>query len=130
MSADPTVVLPLLIFDGDCAFCSSTVRFGRRWIGRMPLATPYQTTDVELFGLTAAQCQQAVQYIASDRRVHAGEDAVSRLLLDAGRGWWLLGAVMRLPGIRWLSGVAYRWVAKNRHRLPGGTPACDINSRT
>jgi predicted DCC family thiol-disulfide oxidoreductase YuxK len=130
MSADPTVVLPLLIFDGDCAFCSSSVRFGQRWIGRMPAATPYQHTDLEHFGLTAAQCEQAVRYVARDHQVYAGEDAVSMLLRGAGRGWWLLGSVMRLPGIHWLSGVAYRWVARNRHRLPGGTPACDLKSRT
>lgn len=130
MSAEPIVSLPLLVFDGDCAFCSSTVRFGQRWIGRMPAVTPYQTTDLEAFGLTAEQCEQAVRYVARDRQVYAGEDAVSMLLRGAGRGWWVLGSVMRLPGIHWLSGVAYRWVAKNRHRLPGGTPACDVRSRT
>ena len=130
MSAEPIVSLPLLVFDGDCAFCSSTVRFGQRWIGRMPAVTPYQTTDLEQFGLTAEQCEQAVRYVARDRQVYAGEDAVSMLLRGAGRGWWVLGSVMRLPGIHWLSGVAYRWVAKNRHRLPGGTPACDVRSRT
>ncbi len=96
----------------------------------MPAVTPYQTTDLEPFGLTAEQCERAVQYIAADRRVFAAEDAVSTLLRGAGRGWWVLGSLMRLPGVHWLSGVAYRWVARNRHRLPGGTPACDVRSRT
>ncbi|MEN9645757.1 MAG: hypothetical protein RL238_2426 [Actinomycetota bacterium] len=130
MSTEPTIALPLLVFDGDCAFCSSSVRFGQRWIGRMPQVSPYQFTDLAVLDLTAAQCEAAVQYVARDRHVYSGEDAVSMLLLGAGRGWWLLGAVMRVPGIHWLSGVAYRWVAKNRHRLPGGTPACDLRTRT
>jgi len=130
MSTDVTVSLPLLVFDGDCAFCSSSVRFGQRWIGRMPAVSPFQTTELAPLGITAEQCDQAVQYVARDRHVYAGEDAVSMLLLGAGRGWWLLGAMMRVPGIHWLSGVAYRWVATNRHRLPGGTPACDVRSRT
>jgi hypothetical protein len=33
---------------------------------------------------------------------------------------------MALPGIRQLAGVVYRLVAKYRHKLPGGTPACKL----
>ncbi len=124
-----TVSLPLLVFDGDCAFCSTSVRTATRWIGRMPAASPYQFTDLDALGLTAAQCELAVKYVDRDRRVHSGEDAVSKLLVDAGKGWWLLGSIMRVPGIHWFSGVAYRWVARNRHRLPGGTPACSLADR-
>ena len=122
----PAPSLPLLVFDGDCAFCSSSVRFAQRWIGRMPPVVPYQHADLEALGLTAAACETAVQYVARDHRVYAAEDGVSALLLAAGKGWWLLGALMRVPGIHWLSGVAYRWVARNRHRLPGGTAACAV----
>ncbi|MCB0981404.1 MAG: DUF393 domain-containing protein [Acidimicrobiaceae bacterium] len=122
----PAPTLPVLVFDGDCAFCSSSVRFAQRWIRRMPPVVPYQQMDLEVLGLTPAQCETAVQYVARDHRVYAAEDGVSALLLAAGRGWWLLGALMRVPGIHWLSGVVYRWVARNRHRLPGGTAACEM----
>jgi predicted DCC family thiol-disulfide oxidoreductase YuxK len=121
--------LPLLIFDGDCAFCSSSVRWGERHIRRMPAAQPYQFTDLEPFGLTADECNLAVQYVEPDGRVHSAEDAVSALLVDAGKGWRVLGRAMRLPGLHWLSGVIYRWVARNRSRLPGGTAACAIPRR-
>ncbi len=133
MSVDPrpstAIALPVLVFDGDCAFCSTSVRVATRWIGRMPTVTPYQFTDLEQLGLTAAECEQAVRYVAGDHRRYAGEDAISMLLLGAGRGWWVLGSLMRLPGVHWLSGVAYRWVARNRHRLPGGTPECSLADR-
>jgi predicted DCC family thiol-disulfide oxidoreductase YuxK len=119
--------LPLLIFDGDCGFCTASVRWGQRWIKRMPVATPYQQLDLGLFGLSETDCTTAVQYVARDQHVYAAHDAVSSLLLAAGRGWWVLGALMRLPGIHWLSGVVYRWVARNRHRLPGATAACAIS---
>jgi predicted DCC family thiol-disulfide oxidoreductase YuxK len=122
MSAD----LPRLVYDGDCGFCTASVRKGQRWIGHMPTATPYQQLDLVRFGLTEQQCSTAVQYVALDRQVYSAHDAVSALLLGAGRGWWLLGAMMRLPGIHWLSGVTYRWVARNRHRLPGSTAACAV----
>ena len=121
--------LPLLIFDGDCAFCSSSVRFGERWIKRMARAEPYQFLELDQYGLTTEQCNAAVQFVATDGRVSSAHDAVSMVLRAAGKGWWLLGSLMRLPGIHWLSGVVYRWVARNRHRLPGGTAACALPRR-
>lgn len=119
MSTEPAA-LPLLVFDGDCAFCSASVRFGQRWVERMPEVQPYQLADLAALGLTAEQCSEAVQFVAADRRAHAAHDAVSMLLRNAGKGWWVLGSLMRLPGVHWLCGVAYRWVARNRQRLPGG----------
>lgn len=128
MSPGP-VALPLLVFDGDCAFCSASVRVGQRWIKRMPVVQPYQFTDLVALGLTAEQCNEAVQFVAADGRVHAAHDAVSMLLRGAGKGWWVLGSLMRLPGVHWFSGVVYRWVARNRHRLPGGTAECTLPRR-
>jgi predicted DCC family thiol-disulfide oxidoreductase YuxK len=124
-----SVDLPVLVFDGDCAFCSSSVRAAQRWIGDMPAAVPYQRAELASLGLTEAECLTAVRYVARDHRAYAGEDAVAALLMGAGKGWWFLGALMRVPGLHWLAGVAYRWVARNRHRLPGGTPACSISER-
>lgn len=121
-----TLSLPVLVFDGDCAFCSASVRRAQRLISRMPTTVAYQRAPLDALGLTAEQCDGAVQYVARDRRVHSAHDAVSAVLLSAGKGWWLLGAMLRLPGVHWLSGVAYRWVARNRHRLPGGTAACEM----
>ena len=121
--------VPILIFDGDCAFCTSSVTWGKRLIKRLPKTQPYQFTDLAALGLTAEQCNLAVQYVDSQRRVQSGEDAVRAVLLASGTGWWLLGAFLGLPGIHWLSGVVYRWVARNRQRLPGGTAACALPPR-
>jgi predicted DCC family thiol-disulfide oxidoreductase YuxK len=33
---------------------------------------------------------------------------------------------MLLPGIKQVAGVVYRWVAKNRDRMPGGTAECAL----
>lgn len=129
MPADAAPVPPVLVFDGTCGFCTTSVRLAQRWIRRMPSAVPYQAVDVAVLDLDAARCAAALQYVARDRRVHEGEDAVAALLLGAGGGWWLLGAFLQVPGVHWLSGVVYRWVAANRHRLPGGTPACSLSDR-
>ncbi|MFM7251686.1 MAG: thiol-disulfide oxidoreductase DCC family protein [Ilumatobacteraceae bacterium] len=131
-NSDTARRLPMLVMDGDCAFCQASVERGRRLIGRFPTVASWQSLDasggLQALGLDVAACSEAVQYIALDRRIHAGHDAVSALLLAAGRGWWPLGALMRVPGLRRLCGVAYRWVARNRHRLPGGSDRCSLSS--
>jgi len=118
---------PVLLFDGDCAFCTSCAEWARRHVRRLDTTMPYQFADLPTLGVTAEQCEQAVQWVGSDGVVLSAHDAVAQVLIDAGSGWSVIGRAMRLPGLRQLSGVVYRWVARNRSRLPGGTPACAID---
>lgn len=126
------VPVPVLVYDGDCGFCTASVRQAQRWIGSMPTVASYQslaaTGDLSRLGLTADRCSEAVQYVARDRAVYSAHDAVAAVLLGAGRGWWVLGALLRAPGLHALAGVAYRWVARNRHRLPGASDRCSLSS--
>lgn len=117
---------PILIFDGDCAFCTTCVQWIRRHLRRHPDIQPWQGADLESLGLTEAQCAQALQFVDGNARIHSGERAVARLLIQAGSGWSLLGRFILVPGIRPVAGWIYRRVAANRHRLPGGTPACQM----
>ena len=118
--------LPLVVFDGDCGFCTRSIEWGRRRIRRMPTAVPYQRADLATLGLDEEACRTAVQFVAADGRVTAGERAVASLLLSAGLPWSPLGWLLALPGIRAVAGVVYRWVARNRHRLPGASDACRL----
>ena len=87
---------------------------------------PSQRLDLPSLGLTQAECDEALQWVAADGRVSSGQDAVARMML-ASRLWARpLGAALLLPGVNALAGVVYRWVARNRHRFPGGTPACEM----
>jgi predicted DCC family thiol-disulfide oxidoreductase YuxK len=36
------------------------------------------------------------------------------------------GYAMSLPVISPIAGVVYRWVARNRQKMPGGTTECEI----
>lgn len=119
---DPT---PLLIFDGDCAFCTSSVRFIERRIRRHPRIQPWQRSDLAGLGLTQEQCETAVQLIENGR-VTSAHVAVARLLIYGKRGWAVLGYLLLAPGIKQIAGVVYRWVAKNRDRMPGGTAECAL----
>ncbi|MGE9807845.1 MULTISPECIES: thiol-disulfide oxidoreductase DCC family protein [unclassified Janibacter] len=120
---------PTLIYDGDCGVCTKLSGVVSRHVRRRPddyVIGAYQYLDLDALGVTAQQCDEALQWVAADGTVSAAQDAVARLLI-AGR-WWLrpAGWALLLPGVNQLAGAVYRWVAANRHRLPGGTPACSM----
>ena len=112
-----------LLFDGDCGFCTTTARLAAR-IAPAADVVPYQRADLVALHVRADDAAAAVQWVAADGRVSAGAAAAARLLIAAGRLWAVLGHVLLLPLIRTISELVYRAIAANRHRLPGGTPAC------
>lgn len=116
---------PLLVFDGDCAFCTRCVQFIERRIRRHPRIQSWQRTDLVALGLTQEQCETAVQLV--DRgAISSAHVAIAHVLIYGKKGWAVLGYVMLLPGIKQVAGVVYRWVAKNRDRMPGGTAECAL----
>ncbi len=120
---------PVLVFDGDCAFCTTSATLLVDRLRRSPgdfAVEPWQRVDLPALGLTEQECVDALQWVDADGRVAAAHLAVARALLAS--RWWVrpAGAVLLLPGVRPLAGVAYRWVSRNRYRLPGGTPACAV----
>lgn len=116
---------PLLVFDGDCGFCTTSARAGQRWL-RLPQVEPWQFLDLDALGVSEEACSTAVQWIDAEGRVASAEHAVIAALRHAGGVWNVLGVLLSLPGIRMAAGATYRWVARNRYRLPGGTAACRL----
>ena len=115
-----------MIFDGDCGFCTASVNVIRRWIRPDADIEPWQRTDISRFGLTEAECTVAVQFVDSQGLVSSGSRAVMAMLRTAPLPWPVLGAIGDAPGIAWVADRTYRWIATNRYRLPGSTPACAI----
>jgi len=118
--------LPILVFDGDCGFCTTSARFlARRVIGGRPAAVaPWQRLDLAGLGLTPDQCAAAVQWVGKDGRAVSGHAAIAAALRAGHPGWRPLGALLTAPGFSWLAERLYSWVASHRYALPGGTPAC------
>ncbi len=114
---------PVLVYDGDCAFCSSCARFLER-IGPDAEIVAWQFTDLTALGLTEEQAADAVQWVQIDGTVRSGHEAIAAALSSAGQIWGIVGRIVLLPGISWVAAKVYRLVADNRYRLPGGTPAC------
>jgi predicted DCC family thiol-disulfide oxidoreductase YuxK len=117
---------PVLIFDGDCAFCTSCVRLMERWIRPRAEAVPWQFADLAELGVSEAQASDAVQWVGVDGAVRSGHEAIAAMLRASGPAWRPLGRFLLLPGISALAAKLYELVAANRHRLPGGTPACRL----
>jgi predicted DCC family thiol-disulfide oxidoreductase YuxK len=114
---------PVLVYDGDCAFCTSCARVLER-IGPDAEIVPWQLTDLAELGITEQQAADAVQWVEVDGTVRSGHEAIAAILTTAAAIWRVIGRVMLLPVISWTAAKVYRLVAANRHRLPGGTPAC------
>jgi predicted DCC family thiol-disulfide oxidoreductase YuxK len=119
---------PILLFDGDCGFCTTSVRFVERHIPSEAEMLAYQFADLEALGTTADRASREVLWVEGDR-VRGGAQAVAALLIDAGGLWRPLGMVMRVPPFRWIAAGVYHLITVNRFRLPGGTPACALPPR-
>ncbi|PYC76337.1 DUF393 domain-containing protein [Streptomyces tateyamensis] len=129
-----TPVDPVLVFDGDCAFCSSCVRFAERYL-RQTLASggwqaqPYQFADLAALGVSEERAEREVLWVTPVGQVYGGAAAVAKLLLRSGNAWAWLGGLLELAPARPVAELGYRWVSRNRHRMPGGTKACALPRR-
>ena len=118
---------PLLVYDGDCSFCSSSARWiAARWQGpEQAVAWQQLSADqLERLGLTLDDVRCAAWWVDGGGRTSRGHVAIARAL-RAAPGWpSVVGRVLLVPPFRWLAAGAYPLIARWRHRLPGGTPAC------
>ncbi len=117
---------PVLVYDGDCAFCTASVRWAERHLPIRAELVAFQFADLAALGTTEEQTTREVVWVSRTGRTHGGAQGVARLLMDAGGAWRVLGAIATIPPVSWLLHGVYRLIAANRHRLPGGTAACAL----
>ncbi len=120
----------VLVFDGDCGFCTSAARWAERRFRRGERAEPWQLLGEERlasFGLSAQDVEQAAWWVDGAGTRERGHRAAGRALQAAG-GWRrVVGVFVLTPPTSWISAGAYRVVVRWRYRLPGGTPACRLD---
>lgn len=125
MSAEDTSSHPpLLLYDGDCGFCTVAAHWLLRRTHPSAAVVAWQTVPIQQWDLTAEQCDSAVQFVTADHQVLSGAPAVAALL-RSGRGVWpVAGKVMTWPLVAHLAAAVYVQVARHRGSLPGATAAC------
>jgi predicted DCC family thiol-disulfide oxidoreductase YuxK len=108
---------PLLVYDGDCAFC-------RRWVARWQAATgdavdyaPYQQVAARYPLIPIDAFKSAVQLIEPNGRVTSGAGAALRTLALGKRAHWLLWSYQHVPGFAPAAERIYEWVARHRGGL-------------
>ena len=116
---------PVVLYDGDCVFCTRSVA-RLRWLAgeagveyrsfRAPGALdPFP-------GVTIERCLRAMQFVRADGRVFGGVEAIVQFLRRRPTG--KLALAYYVPGIRQAADLAYRAIAANRFRI-AGRHACD-----
>lgn len=119
--------LPMFLFDGDCAFCSSCARFIDRRIPTDAAVQPWQWIDLDSLGVTVDEVDQSVVWVVSPTTHTAGPAAIADLLRSStARSWRMVGGLLTPAPVLWATGFAYRWVARNRDKMPGGTAQCAL----
>jgi predicted DCC family thiol-disulfide oxidoreductase YuxK len=119
----------VLVYDGDCGFCSTCARLIERYVPGPARVRAWQRIDLDALGLTPAQCTEAVQWVELDPAgtpglTASGPAAVAALLRGSRWYWRVLGLLIGNRVGLALAAPLYRWIADHRHQLPGGTPAC------
>ena len=98
------------------------------WSNGQLFAVPSHEVLDELddLGLTLADLQARVHYVDSAGVVTGGAEAMNEAAKTVS---WLrpLALLYRFAPIARIEDRIYVWIAANRHRMPGGTSACEMD---
>ena len=106
----------VMIYDGDCSFCSRWIHRWQQTIGSRLDYLPFQDLGVaaRFPEVPRGQFETAVQLVETDGRVYGGAEAVFRALAHTPRRGRLLDWYERSPVFARASEWAYRLVARHR----------------
>lgn len=117
--------VPTLIYDGDCGFCTRSAGL----VAHLPVSVrlvPWQETDLAAVEVSEQRARTEVIWVGPDGTVRGGSEAVAEIFRHCRLPWRPVGWLLSAPLVRTLADRCYRWVAANRYRLPGSTPACRL----
>jgi len=118
---------PIIVFDGDCVFCSANAQFVLRHDRRHHFRLAAMQGEVgtalyQRFGIDPKDPESMI--VVTGDKVQRDSDGV--LAIYAGLGWpWRAMAIFYVVP-RFLRDPVYRWVARNRYRLFGRRDACFV----
>lgn len=126
-SAD-IVAAGLLIYDGDCGFCTQSARYVEARLQPGQRIAPWQQLDLDLFSLSESDVTTAAYWIEPDLTAHRGADGMIRAATQTSGVLRMAGRVLSVPPFRQVARLVYPVISKYRHKLPGATDACRLPS--
>jgi predicted DCC family thiol-disulfide oxidoreductase YuxK len=117
----------LLIYDGDCAFCNRSLQFGLNHLRWFPAHRPFQKLPADAFGHSRSDFEKSI-WLIGEKAEYSGHSAAAWILLQQRNPLHKFAGFL-IQAFSPLSALAYKWVATNRHKLPGGTPACETDPK-
>jgi lipase maturation factor 1 len=107
---------PLMVFDGDCNFCTLWIRRWQQITGDAVDYWPSQDSQIakRFPEIPREQFNTAVQLIETDGSVFSGAEAVFHILAVNPKWQWPLRVYESSPTIANITESAYRFVAENR----------------
>jgi predicted DCC family thiol-disulfide oxidoreductase YuxK len=109
---------PVVLYDGECGFCTGLVEEARDRLGADVDYVAFQAAPLATYGVSTAEASHSLHWAAVDGRLDHGSGAVARLLLASGGAWALLGRLLLAPPFSFLAAAAYWLVARNRRHIP------------
>lgn len=104
--------------DGDCSVCQASQAWCETRDDHHRLDfRDFRRPPDERLPLSPSEHEASLWVRDADGVLHRGFEAW-RLILRELPGWGWLAALTGLPPLRWLGEPVYRFVARNRHRLP------------
>jgi predicted DCC family thiol-disulfide oxidoreductase YuxK len=116
----------VLFFDGACGMCTRSVELLHRLdrTGEVR-AEPLQSQGTaQRLGISSSELLESVRWLDSSGAVYSGAEAANAAF-SAAIGTRIPLLIYRIPGVRFIEEVVYRWVVANRYRFPGTTPYCE-----
>ncbi len=116
----------MLIYDGDCGFCTATARWAERRLSDDYQVVPSQQADLDALGLTDEDVVRSAWWIGADGTRSDEHRSISGALGAMSGPWPAVGRLLTLGPINPLARGVYRLVADNRYRIRWpGTAKCN-----
>jgi predicted DCC family thiol-disulfide oxidoreductase YuxK len=106
---------PVLVYDGECEFCSRLARWvARRGRDRLSVRPSQEPGLIASLGLTRDEVARASWVVEPGGRRFEGAAAINRVLGELGGVWALVGSMYLISPVGWLEDRYYARVARRR----------------
>ncbi|MGI9603054.1 MAG: thiol-disulfide oxidoreductase DCC family protein [Acidimicrobiales bacterium] len=116
----------VLLYDGDCGFCTRSATFIGDRLAPPGQALPWQRVDLARYGLETDAVADASYWIDQHGRPHRGAAAITGALAAGTGGWSRVAWAFDRAPLSWLAAAVYPLVVRFRHRLPGSSDRCAV----